>query len=178
VALDRVKPLKLESIDTGGNSDDEFPTSLNPQEDHVECAGVVFDDPDQIDESTVITRVDADMLFKDGNNPAYVTLTELLAGEGGLTEVTHETLDTLVHEIAETSYEEITRTSGRVTSIIIWATSAKLKKVRETTITRAAGKVSVIVEEQYDAAGTLKKTLTGTITRTSGRVSSIDWVKA
>jgi hypothetical protein len=176
VALDRIKPLKIESIDSGGDEDDQYPTSLDPQEDHVECAGVIFDDPDQIDESTVITRVDADMLFKDGNNTDYVTLTQLL--EGGITEDDHENFDTLVHEIAETSYEEITRTSGRVTSVIIWETSAKLKKVRETTITRAAGQVSVVIEEQYDAAGALKKTLTGTITRVGGKVSSIDWVKA
>jgi len=176
MALDRIKPLKIESTDSGGDEDDQYPTSLDPTEDHVECAGIVLDDPDQIDESTVITRVDADMLFKDGNNTDYVTLTQLL--EGGITEDDHEKFDTLVHEIAETAYEEITRVSGRVTSVIIWETVAKLKKVRETTITRTTGRVSLIVEEQYDAAGALKKTLTGTISRTGNRITSIDWVKA
>ena len=78
MALDRVKPLKLESIDTGGNQDDEFPTSINPEEDHVECAGLVLDDPGLIDESTVLWRDVNDMKFKDAGNPAGVTLTDLI----------------------------------------------------------------------------------------------------
>ena len=77
MALDRVKPLKLESVDTGGTENDEFPTSLDPEEDHVECAGLVLDDPGQIDETTVLWRDDADMKFKDGNNPLGYTLTQL-----------------------------------------------------------------------------------------------------
>jgi hypothetical protein len=80
VALDRVKPLKLESIESGGDEDDEVPTGLDPTEDHIECAGVVFDDPGYIDETTVITRVGNDMLFRDVRNPVYVTLTQLLEG--------------------------------------------------------------------------------------------------
>ena len=77
MALDRVKPLKIESIDTGGNQDDQFPTSLDPEEDHVECAGMVLDDPGLIDETTVIWRDVNDMMFKDANNPEGYTLTQL-----------------------------------------------------------------------------------------------------
>jgi len=77
MALDRVKPLKLESIDTGGNQNDEFPTSLNPEEDHVECAGIVMDDPDNIDETTVIKREEDNMMFTDVRNPDELTLTRL-----------------------------------------------------------------------------------------------------
>ena len=79
MAFDRVKPLKLESIDTGGSSNDEFPTSLDPEEDHLECAGIVLDDPGLIDESTVIWRDINDMMFKDANNPSGYTLTQLAA---------------------------------------------------------------------------------------------------
>jgi hypothetical protein len=79
MALDKVKPLKLESSDTGGTQNDEFPTSMNQHEDYIECRGLVFDDAIRADESTVITREDKDMLFRDGNNPDYVTLTQLLA---------------------------------------------------------------------------------------------------
>jgi hypothetical protein len=75
--MDRVKPLKLESVDTGGDTNDEFPTSLNPEEDHVECAGIVLDDPGLIDESTVVWRDVNDMKFKDANNPSGFTLTRL-----------------------------------------------------------------------------------------------------
>ena len=56
MARDRVKPLKLESTDTGGDEDDEFPTSMDPQEDSVECRGIVFDDETHIDENVVIER--------------------------------------------------------------------------------------------------------------------------
>lgn len=76
--LDRVKPLKLESPDTGGVENDEFPTSMDPTEDFVECAGIVIDDATHEDESTVIARNDKNMIFKDGNNLLYVTLTQLL----------------------------------------------------------------------------------------------------
>jgi len=77
MALDKIKPLKIESTDTGGDENDEFPTSLDPQEDHVECAGIVLDDPGLIDESTVIWRDINDMRFKDTNNPGGYTLTQL-----------------------------------------------------------------------------------------------------
>lgn len=79
MALDRVKPLKLESIESGGDEDDEVPTGLNPEEDHIECAGIVLDDPGLIDESTVIWRDINDMMFKDANNPSGYTLTQLAA---------------------------------------------------------------------------------------------------
>jgi hypothetical protein len=78
--MDRVKPLKLESPDTGGVENDEFPTSMDPTEDFVECAGIVIDDATHVDESTVIARSNKDMIFKDGFNPAFVTLTQLLEG--------------------------------------------------------------------------------------------------
>src|SRR3972149_9602451 len=93
--MDKVKPLKLESSDTGGTEGDEFPSSLDPAEDHVECRGVVLDDATHQDESTVLTREGDDMLFRDGNNPDYVTLTELLdAGTPG-----HKALHHLIHFI-------------------------------------------------------------------------------
>jgi hypothetical protein len=77
VSIDRVKPLKIESIESGGDSNDEVPTGLDPEHDHVECAGIVLDDPGLIDESTVIWRDTNDMKFKDGNNPGGFTLTRL-----------------------------------------------------------------------------------------------------
>ena len=77
--MDRVKPLKLESVDTGGVEDDQFPTSMDPTEDFVECAGIVIDDATHIDESTVIWRTADDMMFKDTNNPGGYTLTQLAA---------------------------------------------------------------------------------------------------
>lgn len=101
------------------------------------------------------------------------------SGGSGISEGQHEGLDTLVHDVAETSYTEVTRTSGQVSSVIVWETSAKLKKIRETTVTRTSGQASTIVEKHYDAAGTViaGQTLTHTVTRSGGRVESIDTVQ-
>lgn len=78
--------------------------------------------------------------------------------------------------IAENSFEEITRTGGKVDSDIYWTDSGKTQKIRETLLTRAGGKVSVITLKQYNDLGVLIETLTGTITRASGKVASITWV--
>lgn len=85
----------------------------------------------------------------------------------GITEPQHENLDTLVHNLSETSYEEITRDgSGRTQDYTVWTTSGKTIKVRELNLTRdGSGRVSVIVLKQYDGTGTLVQTLTKTMSR-------------
>lgn len=102
------------------------------------------------------------------------------SGSGGITESQHESLDTLVHDIAEDSYIEITRSSGKVTDVVIWTDSGKTKKIREWNITRSSGKVSQVVAKQYDGNGDLitGQTLTSSITRTGGQVSSITSVES
>lgn len=80
MAYDKVKPLKIESADTGGTQDDQFPTSLDPQEDYIEVRGLVLDDASNKDETTVLDRNGDNMQFKDVNNPTPVTLTDLLGG--------------------------------------------------------------------------------------------------
>jgi len=99
-----------------------------------------------------------------------------IRSSNGISEQEHELLDVLIHNIAETNYTEITRSSGKITDFIIWETVAKLKKIREYNLTRTSGKISSVVAKQYDSSGVLKSTLTSTITRTSGRISSIDEV--
>jgi hypothetical protein len=101
-----------------------------------------------------------------------------IATSAGLVPITHRALDQLVHELAETSYCEIGRTNGRVSSAIYYETASKLKKIREILYTRTSGRVTQVVIKQYDSSGVLivGETLTGTITRTLGRVSSVDWV--
>jgi hypothetical protein len=94
----------------------------------------------------------------------------------GISAGTHLVLDQLVHDVAETSYEEVTRSGGQVTSDIVWTDNTKITKVRETLITRSGGQVDTVVMKQYDAGGALVQTLTGTITRSGGQVESIAWV--
>ena len=100
------------------------------------------------------------------------------SGGGGITEAQHEVLDTLVHWIAETHFQEIVRSGGRVTAVVQWTDAGKTVKVREMLITRAAGKVSQLDFVQYNAAGAEKQRMTGVITRDgNGRVASIAWTE-
>lgn len=86
----------------------------------------------------------------------------------------HKAVDSLVHDIAETCYEEVTRDgSNRVTDVIVWTNPGKTVKIREVNVTRTSGRVSQIVRKQYDAGGTLIATVTSVIARSGGRVSDI-----
>lgn len=179
---DRVQLLKQESSAGGGDAADEeqgFPVGLNPNEDAPEVRGVFLQGTSGKDELVYVTRDPStgDMLFADNVVSGEKTLTQLLeSAAGGITEGEHEDLDTLVHEIAETCYMELTRSSGKVVNITYWTDSGKTTKVRETVITRSAGKVSQVVETQFDAAGTAitGQTITLDITRTGGKIASID----
>lgn len=103
----------------------------------------------------------------------------LLTGSG-LTPASHEALDTLVHDLAESCYFEVTRASGRVSDLTWYTDSGKGTKVREVNLTRTSGKISQIVVKQYDGTGTIitGQTLTGTVARTGGRVDSITWAES
>lgn len=46
MAVDKIKPLKLENIALGGTEDDVFPTEANPNEDYVTAKGVSFENSD------------------------------------------------------------------------------------------------------------------------------------
>ena len=95
---------------------------------------------------------------------------------GGLSEVEHERLDQLVHDIAETSYDEVVRGPCRkITDYIIWTSAAKTTKIREQIISRdtKARPVSIITR-QYNSTGTLVQEETEIIARnTSGKIISV-----
>jgi hypothetical protein len=248
--VDRIRPLKLESVALGGSQDDFLPTAVNPAEDYAAVKGIALEDndgtliqrnadgniefvdvngtnklsaligggggvtsvngevgavvldTDDIDEGTtnlyyIEARVSANTsvaantakVSADGSINTHsdvdITTTAPQSGEsliwGGteftpgpvLNETTHRPVDQLVHNIAETSYEEITRSGGNITDVIIWTSVAKTTKVRETNITRSGGSVSQTVEKQYNAAGTLVETLTSVISRTGGNIDNI-----
>jgi len=99
-------------------------------------------------------------------------------GGTGLSEGEHENLDTLVHEIDETSYDEITYVGGMVSSYIVWTSAAKELKVREETYTYVSGKVSQVVTKQYDDLGVVKMTMTENYTYSGSRVLTVTRVKS
>jgi hypothetical protein len=75
---DRVKPLKLESPDTGGVETDLFPTSVDKNEDYLDSAGLTIQDALSDDEAVKIYRAPSgDMMFRDLMVPGLEhTLTE------------------------------------------------------------------------------------------------------
>ena len=125
-------------------------------------------------EEGLVRYVSGDLVgYLDG---AVVSLTS----GSGLSPASHEVLDTLVHNLAESCYFEVTRTGNRISDLTWWTDSGKTVKVREINVTRTSGKISQIVIKQYDAAGAVitGQTLTGTVVRTGGRVDSITWVES
>ena len=86
----------------------------------------------------------------------------------------HRALDQLVHNVAETSYMEISRTGLQVDSVIYWETAAKLKKIREELYVYSGLNVTTITTNMYNAAGTVAETLIESLTRNvGGNVTSI-----
>lgn len=106
-------------------------------------------------------------------------VTKSLTGTG-LSESAHEVLDSLVHELSETSYGEVTRdVNGKIQDWTVWTSSAKTTKVRELNLTRTSGRLSQFVWKQYNGSGTLTQTLTGVITRDGqNRIQSIAYTES
>jgi hypothetical protein len=100
-------------------------------------------------------------------------------GGSGITEAEHELLDTLVHDIDETSYDDVTYGIGsRVDSYIVWANVAKLLKIREEQYSYSGSKISQVVMTQYDGTGAVKMTITETYTYTGSKITSITRTKS
>jgi starvation-inducible outer membrane lipoprotein len=93
----------------------------------------------------------------------------------GLTELEHESLTTQVHNVAQNSYVQVTRSGGAVVSVITYVDNTLTTKIREDLITRSGGLVTSVETKQY-AGGLLSSTLTKTINRSGGSVVSIDVV--
>lgn len=91
----------------------------------------------------------------------------------GLSEGGHRALDQLVHEIAESSFQEFEYTGQRVDAIRTYTDGAKTTKVREQEFTYTGQNVTTIVTKQYDSGGTLVETLTETLAYTGATLNSI-----
>ena len=94
----------------------------------------------------------------------------------------HESIDSLIHDVAENAFLEVNRTSDKVQSIIYWTDNTKVKKIRETVVTRSpvtVGKIASFVERQFDAAGTIiaGQTISTSVNRSGGKVVSMDLVE-
>jgi hypothetical protein len=112
-----------------------------------------------------------------GGFPGTGTVTiSLDSSTGGITAIAHRGLDQLVHVIAETSYYEINRSEGRISSEIWWTDSGKTLKIREIDYTYSGINISSTATKQYDGAGNVVETYTETYNRTGNTITSIDGV--
>jgi len=99
--------------------------------------------------------------------------------DGYLNDIEHEILDTLTHEIVESSYDEVTYSGNKVSNYIVWETAAKLKKIREEQYSYGTGnRVSQVVTIQYDSSGSVKTTVTENYTYSGNKVQNITRTKS
>jgi len=183
---DIVWVAKWESAAHGGSAEDDFPapTQIESEEDGIAAAGIYGAEAGKDGEDRIVClyREGDEWFFEDTNYSGEnrKSLADLASGSG-MTPAQHRALDQLVHEIADSSYLEVTRTAGKVSAITYWTDSGKTIKIREVVITRDGnGKVSQTVETQYDAAGApiTGEILTTTITRSGGKVENMTMVRS
>lgn len=92
---------------------------------------------------------------------------------GGITEAQHEVLDTLVHDIAEPSYEEHFYANGHTTQIIVWTDVTKTVKILEEQYTYVTGQISQSVTIQYGPTGVELTRMIETYTYGAGKVITV-----
>lgn len=171
---ERVQSVKWESIAEGGGEDDLFPTGCDPTEDACEWRGVYYQpDGGPRDEEVWSARDGDDLKFRDKNNTTAKTLSELVAGSGGLTVDQHKVLRQLIHFIEDGPAEGFTSGAYRETlpsaavfptSVIWWESSSKLKKIVEKSITWSGANATVIEWKIYDTSNNVLATVTDAIT--------------
>ena len=97
------------------------------------------------------------------------------SGGGGITAGQHQTLDQLVHDIAETAYLKLTQDgNGNYTNATWWTDSGMTVKIREYDVTYDGNDdVTQVVAKQYDGAGALAATFTLPVAYVSGDPDNI-----
>jgi hypothetical protein len=89
----------------------------------------------------------------------------------------HEDIDSLVHNLAETSYEEYLYSGNNVYNITIWNNISKTLKIREHQYTYTGNQVTQSVDIQYNSAGTEIQRLTNNFSYSGNRVVSASAVE-
>jgi len=98
MARDRVQPLKFENPDTGGTEVDQFPTGLDPREDHVDCRGITVQNDTSDDETVGIERDASDNLkLRDGVAGTY-SLSALIGGGFDINNVVWDNAGGIVYD--------------------------------------------------------------------------------
>ena len=108
----------------------------------------------------------------------FVQIDAPLSGSA-ITQQEHENIDSLVHVLAETSVEAISRdVFGRVAGVNVRTVPTTGTLIRSASITRNSfGLVTQVIENQHDASGVVIQTLTSSINRSAGVITSVDTVE-
>ena len=123
------------------------------------------------------TRVGVDsseMDWSDSDNLQEVLEDLIIATSSGINEYEHRTLDQLVHDIAEDSFEEIIRSTGKITNLITWTDNTKTTKIREESYSYSSGKISTATTIQFDGDGLEVERTVETYTYSGVHIISID----
>ena len=111
-------------------------------------------------------------------NSTISSLVQVIRTLTGMTEIEHESIDTLKHSLSEQSFFQVERDiNDDVEKIVYYKDSTLATKIREDEIVRDVdGDVVQMIKRQYDANGTTVKTEIQTINRVDGDVASIETV--
>lgn len=75
---DKIKPLKIENIGTGGTQNDPFPTETDPNQDYLAAKGVAFENNDNI--LLDIDPATGEIRYKDPVQTTYKKLNDITGG--------------------------------------------------------------------------------------------------
>ncbi|MBD3260969.1 MAG: hypothetical protein GF334_04705 [Candidatus Altiarchaeales archaeon] len=91
----------------------------------------------------------------------------------------HEQIDSLVHNLAETSTIDIVRDPlGRVSAVDIRTAPITGTLIRSVSVSRDSfGRVNQVVENQHDENSNVVQTITSTINRSGGQITSVEMVE-
>jgi len=142
----------------------EGPEEISQVTDYVQAKGYKFQGSD----NHGIDTSDNEITFTDPVNGTHKL--------SAVSKLNHRIIDELIHNICENSFYEITRVTGKVSTVIWWQSVSKLKKIREVIYSRTGNLMSSIVTKQYDTDGGLLETYTETISRTGSLINNITGV--
>lgn len=161
MAMDQIRPLKMESPQEGGTQLDWGPTELNPLQDALTAAGLYVQDPAAatVDTKVLLDRTGASLRLTDGIT-SHV-LRELVSSSSGQVG-SHNALPDVIHHLAQggpgdgyaSGSFRVDSYSGPLLASRVWYTSAaQTQKIFAVTRTFSGPLVATTTYVLYDATG-------------------------
>ena len=171
MAMDRVRPLKIESVSEGGSSNDESMTEMNIGQDYYDGQGIALQvsgaTSSTADSTTYVSRPAATQLAFTDQASGTLTLEQLVtsvAGKPG----SHNALADILHWLgapgdgfASGAYRQTILTGLLPSTVTWWSSSAMTTRLFSTAFTYSGVICTQKVHTLY-ASGTLVRTLTET----------------